>query len=293
MRKSSQFRMQLIMFTLIPVFCMSPGKVLADMQQPTNEEKANQLAKYRFLVENKKIAEIEWKKEQDAEIALKIKMEEKQQEEDRKRIQRLERKKEKLKKEAVKQTKQQLVSVRKDASNGVKQTRKLISMEKKKEVSDKNESKERNFTADAVTYNIGSAGNSAWKSFEYATSPDGGSAFNSSSDQYRLQLKAYTGKYGIRMVDGRYCAAIASRFGKKVGTKFDVVLSSGNRIKCIMGDQKADKDTDASNSYHLSDGSYLEFIVDRRAFNKNARLHGNAGKIPELSGKIKQIIVYR
>ena len=33
---------------------------------------------------------------------------------------------------------------------------------------------------------------------------------NTSSPQYKLQQQAYTGNYGIRMVDDRYCIAVGS-----------------------------------------------------------------------------------
>lgn len=83
-----------------------------------------------------------------------------------------------------------------------------------------------------------------------------------SSDQYKLQQIAYTGDYGIRMVDGRYCVALGSRWGKKIGTKLDVYLDDGTVLKVILGDQKQDRHTDSTNSFGLHNGDVLEFIVD-------------------------------
>ena len=71
---------------------------------------------------------------------------------------------------------------------------------------------------------------------------------STSSPQYKLQKnKAYTGKYGIRQVDGRYCVAIGSHFTSKIGILFDLILENGIVIPCILSDQKADEDTDSRN----------------------------------------------
>lgn len=145
------------------------------------------------------------------------------------------------------------------------------------------------------TYGIGYEGRSEWKSWEAYNdeSDENGIVFIHSSDQYALQLQAYTGDYGIRMVGDRYCVAVGSRFTERIGAKIDVVLENGSVIKCILGDQKADKDTDETNSYHLSDGSYLEFIVDLNSLNPDARRLGTLGCIDDFSGRIVEIRVYR
>ena len=84
-----------------------------------------------------------------------------------------------------------------------------------------------------------------------------------SSPQYKLQHeKAYTGKNGIRQVDGRYCVAIGSYFTNEIGTLFDLVLENGTVIPCILADQKADKDTDSKNIITRHNGCLSEFIVD-------------------------------
>lgn len=84
-----------------------------------------------------------------------------------------------------------------------------------------------------------------------------------SSPQYKLQHeKAYTGKNGIRQVDGRYCVAIGSYFTNEIGVLFDLVLENGTVIPCILADQKADKDTDSQNIITRHNGCLSEFIVD-------------------------------
>lgn len=65
-----------------------------------------------------------------------------------------------------------------------------------------------------------------------------------SSLQYKLQRDyAYTGEYGIRQVNGRFCIAVGTAVSKDVGQYIDVVLENGTVIPCIMCDQKADEHT--------------------------------------------------
>ena len=84
-----------------------------------------------------------------------------------------------------------------------------------------------------------------------------------SSKQYKLQhTVAYTGNYGIRMINGRYCAAIGTGYDISVGDYVDLVLKNGTIIPIIISDIKDDKHTDSSNRYTRHDSSVAEFIVD-------------------------------
>ena len=85
---------------------------------------------------------------------------------------------------------------------------------------------------------------------------------NTSSPQYALQQEAYTGDYGIRMVDGRYCVAMGSYWATEIGTKMDVTLETGEVIPVILGDNKQDIHTDSTHKYGLDNHDVLEFIVD-------------------------------
>lgn len=95
------------------------------------------------------------------------------------------------------------------------------------------------------------------------------------SPQYALLYgeRAYTDpETGFRMVDGRYCIAVGSAYTQKIGTKIDLVMVDGTIIRCILGDCKADRDTDAeTHSYCTGDGSVAEFIVDYEYFNRNTK----------------------
>ena len=94
-----------------------------------------------------------------------------------------------------------------------------------------------------------------------------------SSDQYKLQKKAYTDKKsGIRMVDGYYLIAVGSYYADHVGEKLIVTMESGKQIPCMVGEFKSNRHTDKTHRYHVGgydhgvyyppDGSVIEFVVD-------------------------------
>ncbi len=98
---------------------------------------------------------------------------------------------------------------------------------------------------------------------------------NKSSDQYKLQKKASTGTYGIRMVNGRYCIAVGTGVGAKIGQYVDVVLRNGTVIKCIVGDYKANSITDKKNLVTKSNGCVTEFIVSKSKLKSAAKTSGD------------------
>ena len=134
-------------------------------------------------------------------------------------------------------------------------------------------------------YNVPYAKNKTWMPYTAITSRG--------SKQYKLQQIAYTGDYGIRMVNGRYCVAIGSHFECKIGQYFDLILANGEVIPCIMADQKANKHTDSANIVTISTNCLSEFIVDRNALNRNAKRDGDISSCcPEWKSTVKQIKVY-
>lgn len=114
-----------------------------------------------------------------------------------------------------------------------------------------------------------------------------------SSDQYKLQRKAYTDKKsGIRMVDDYYLIAVGSYFADHVGEKLVVTMESGKQIPCMVGDFKRNDHTDRTHRYHTGgyddgiyyegDGSVIEFVVDTDVYKPK--------KIPKkFDGKIHSI----
>lgn len=81
------------------------------------------------------------------------------------------------------------------------------------------------------------------------------------SAQGELQAQAYTGDYGIRMVDGCYLVAMGSAYASHIGQRFRIVFTTGQTIDVMIGDFKSDEHTDEYNSA-ASNGDILEFIIE-------------------------------
>lgn len=119
------------------------------------------------------------------------------------------------------------------------------------------------------------------------------SIFSSNSKQYKLQQVAYTGIYGIRQVDGRYCVAVGSAITTEIGQYFDLVLENKTVIPCILADGKADQHTDQSNIITTSNGCLSEFIIDMESLNKNAKRNGDISYCTDnWNSRVEKIIVY-
>lgn len=113
-----------------------------------------------------------------------------------------------------------------------------------------------------------------------------------SSDQYKLQKIAYTGMYGIRQINGRFCIAVGSAYTTQIGQYIDLVLQDGTIIPCILGDCKANNDTNESNTLTI-DGSLAEFIVDIPILSRTVTYTGDISTATEeWESMITQIIVY-
>lgn len=98
--------------------------------------------------------------------------------------------------------------------------------------------------------------------------------FSSSSSQGALQQLAVTDAEGIRVVNGRYCIAIGTRFESEIGQYVDLILANGVIIPCIVGDKKAAQHTDASNTFSPN-GCCSEFIVDINLIKDEVKQRGN------------------
>lgn len=116
---------------------------------------------------------------------------------------------------------------------------------------------------------------------------------DTSSRQYKLLngSEAYTDdNTGIRMVGDRYCIALGSYYTTEIGQKVDLVLDNGNVIKCVLGDCKADCDTNASNQYAGS-GDVAEFIVDYNIFNNLKDASGTVNWVYGFEGDIVNVVL--
>ena len=156
---------------------------------------------------------------------------------------------------------------------------------KKKSNNKKNSRKKKSFRERYTVY--GTPEKNSFKSYMSYR------AVSSSSAQGKLQAKAKTdSKTGIRKVDGRYCVALGSYYCSKIGTKIDLVMENGSIVKCILADQKANRDTDAKNQ-KTSDGSIAEFLVDMDELPSKVKTMGNVSYASkELKGEISKVRVY-
>lgn len=94
------------------------------------------------------------------------------------------------------------------------------------------------------------------------------------SPQYKLQQWSHTDPQGFRIYEGRYCVAVGSGTGAKVGSYIDVILQNGTHIQAVVGDMKGDADTDPTNMY-TSNGCCCEFIVDKDYLVTSVKRSGN------------------
>lgn len=94
--------------------------------------------------------------------------------------------------------------------------------------------------------------------------------------QYILQKDyAYTGDYGIRQVNNRYCVAIGTAFNADIGTYLDLILENGEIIPCILGDIKSNRHTNENNIFTLNNGCVSEFIVNPNYIEENVKKSGD------------------
>jgi len=188
-----------------------------------------------------------------------------------------------------KKTKESKKGKKKKISNKIKKSKKPKTS-KKRMVSKKSKaSKKSRKKKTANKYIVyGTPSNNSFKSYMSYK------AVSSSSAQGKLQVRATTDKKtGIRKVDGRYCVALGSYYCKKIGTKFDLVMSNGSIVKCILADQKANADTDSKNQ-KTPDGSIAEFLVDMNRIPHKAKIMGNMSYATKsLRGNIDKIRVYK
>lgn len=103
---------------------------------------------------------------------------------------------------------------------------------------------------------------------------------DSTSKQYILQQKAYTDEFGFRKIGNRYLVAIGTAFNASVGQYFDAELENGTIIECIVGDIKANKDTDKSNVF-TKQGCCLEFIVNTKTLEPLVKKMGDCSYLHE------------
>lgn len=99
---------------------------------------------------------------------------------------------------------------------------------------------------------------------------------------------AWTDEDGLRKSGEYYCVALGSYYGN-IGDKFIIETKKGNKYKIIKADEKANKHTDSSNRYTLSNGCMMEWIVEINKLDKFVKSSGNIDNITKVSGAIIKI----
>ena len=131
----------------------------------------------------------------------------------------------------------------------------------------------------AQTYDV--PDNNAFKAYMSYTT-----ITSKSSAQYKLQLQCTTSTEGFRMYGDRYVIALGTYYTETVGTLVDVYLENGTMIPCIIGDIKANKDTDSANKQVPINGNVVEFIIDTNVMSEDILHSGNISNIPGFEGEI-------
>jgi hypothetical protein len=131
------------------------------------------------------------------------------------------------------------------------------------------------------------SGNTSFKSYM-----DYRAITNKNSAQWALQTKCWTDKDGLRRKGDYYVVALGSYYADHIGDRFIVTLDTGVEIPVIVGDFKADKHTDATNRYTLTeDGrkNILEFVVDTQQLPEMARKMGDISYVGGFKGNVRNI----
>ena len=102
-----------------------------------------------------------------------------------------------------------------------------------------------------------------------------------------------TNEDGFQIVHDRYLVAVGTHFNMEIGQYFDIVLENGTTIPCIMGDTKADQDTDNGNIFTVHSACATEFIVTQSRLPSSVNAAGDVSKLkPEWESRVAQIVVY-
>ena len=98
---------------------------------------------------------------------------------------------------------------------------------------------------------------------------------------------------GFMKLDERYLIAVGSRFDTVAGQYIDLVLENGVVIECIMGDAKADVDTDSTNTFTYKSSCCSEFIIDEASIRSDIYERGNASlKYSSWDSPVVSVVVY-
>ena len=114
---------------------------------------------------------------------------------------------------------------------------------------------------------------------------------------YRMQQMAWTDEIGCRRFNDDYIVGLGTGYSQDIGDRFAIELENGFRFTIIMGDGKADRDTDAETHRYTPCKDYagndcanvLEFIIDDQVMEKEAYQFGSISYYERFKSNIKNI----
>lgn len=113
----------------------------------------------------------------------------------------------------------------------------------------------------------------------------------------RLQLSAWTDEFGCRRYNDDYIVGLGSFYSVDIGDRFEITLDTGRVFTIILGDGKADCDTDELNMFTPCfnyEGEYcaniLEFIVDKDIMYDKCYQYGSLDYHDEFKGDIVKMV---
>ena len=131
----------------------------------------------------------------------------------------------------------------------------------------------------------------AWMSYKAVT--------NKRSPQYKfIHTWGWVDSEGFMRCSGEknlgvdqdyYLIALGSYYGTSIGTKYRITLDTGKVFYGALADCKANRHTNATNQYVLSNGNMVEFLVDTSKLNENVKKMGSANVYMPLNGKVVKI----
>lgn len=114
--------------------------------------------------------------------------------------------------------------------------------------------------------------------------------------QKALQKLCYTDNMGLRRYGSDYIVAMGSFYSTNIGDRFLVELETGVIFTVVLGDGKADIETDSSNMYSPCinykgevAGNLLEFIVDDEILPRKVYSYGSLDCYDLFKGSIVRI----
>lgn len=101
-------------------------------------------------------------------------------------------------------------------------------------------------------------------------------------------LRAY-GERDFGINDDYYVIALGSYYGTTITTKYRITTNTGNVFYGILGDLKANSDTNSTHQYCPGNNDVVEFVVNSKKLNSLIKQHGSANVYMPLNGSIAKI----